>query len=316
MRDNLDGLVRSRTADLHEALDEVTTQSLALEASRQREITLHKSVFAGRLASGLAHEVNSPLACLIANQDYLKGRLEEMDASMKNPGADWRDFAAEAFAIFEEDNRSLLRVKTAVGTLEGFCVPEDYDQDRLTLPSSTADEILRETKHALEKAGIAREQVTFGDIVDSCVAAHTEDVSLALVSLLRFLLEHKKSVPHDGESTRDTSKQTDMSTSRHVLVKTSKEDSYCLIELSCEAFDSDIGAAETAFDPSLVIEDGTHVKLSVELSTCATRIARSGGSIGFSKSPSTGITLQVRFGLSETGAQRASARPMGLAADR
>tara|TARA_R110002073_G_scaffold177151_2_gene334950 strand:- start:6673 stop:8052 length:1380 start_codon:yes stop_codon:yes gene_type:complete len=286
--EQLEDIVLERTLDLQKALDEVTAQAAALEESNLRELALQKSIFAGRLATGLAHEFNSPLACVLANQSYLRSRLE---GTLQGAPPEFVGFLEEAIEILDEDAGSMKRLSATVGALQGsFC--QDTNSSDGGIVATDVRNILLDAKRALAGAGVNSDHVTFNEAPRGDILAHAADVSLALVTLVQFLRNHEAA----PDSLDTTAPQNDESTAgkRTVTVTTTLDGIGCIISLASPELHINVDEAETAFDPSLVVADDNRVKLSVDLSVCAARIARSGGSVQFA-TEEAGTVIEVHL---------------------
>lgn len=284
----LERQVAERTHKLRNALAAVTEQAKELTESRQRELALHKSVFAGRLAVGLAHEFNSPMACVLANQNYLLSRLDEIGAS-DGTSPQWLAFADEARDVLNEDHRSVRRVGATVATLQGFSAAGNTE----VAPIATSiHDILRDTRDAIQGAELCHSTVQLDDAEEFSVCAHSAELSMALLVLIQFLQEHEALPEGEAVLIEDAPQEKNK---RHVRISAIAKNGSALISLHCDDLDTDLDEAERAFDPSLVTAGGNRVRLSIELSICAARIARSGGSVCFCRSPDGGTIIEVRL---------------------
>jgi signal transduction histidine kinase len=115
----LETLVRERTATIreaHERLQREVTQRHRMEAQLRRAQKLEAL---GRLAAGIAHEINNPLAFVIANLQYVREAMELPPEKL-------------AHAPFEELSSALAeacvggdRIKQIVRDLKAFAQPHD-----------------------------------------------------------------------------------------------------------------------------------------------------------------------------------------------
>lgn len=298
----LETLIDARTAELRSALAEVTEHANALGESKQREIALQKSVFAGRLATGLAHEFNSPLACVLANQAYLKSRVGEVMASGVPLPAQVIELCNEVQEILGEDNVSLNRLSATIGSLQGFSLSSDPSSDDIGPPPLLIVDVMRDVQIALAGTGIDQKQIEFGDVASCEVSAYRAEVSIALVSLMQYILDFDAAESARQSGERESVCSDDSVEARRIQVRGQCEDSSYLIEIACDEFIIDVNDAESAFDPSLVVGEGSRVKLSLDLSMSAARIARSGGTLQCAKSETGGSVIEVR--LVRTAAQK------------
>lgn len=289
----LEFIVRERTMDLQSALDEVTAQATALEESNARELALQKSVFAGRLATGLAHEFNSPLACVLANQSYLRSRMEGISMDLIGAPPEFTSFLQEAIEILDEDAGSMKRLSATVGALQGSFCQTTNSSEQEGIVTTDVGAILLDAQRALSGLGVGFDDVTFAIGHTGSILAHAPEVSLALVTLVQFLRNHEAAPESQEPGTMPIEDST--VGNRHVTVTTTLDGIHCVISLASPELHINVDEAEAAFDPSLVIGDGNRVKLSVDLSVCAARIARSGGSVQFATEDTSGTVIEVHL---------------------
>ncbi|HSZ83778.1 MAG TPA: ATP-binding protein [Polyangia bacterium] len=117
--DELEAIVRERTTTIreaHERLQREVEQRHRMEAQLRRAQKLEAL---GRLAAGIAHEINNPLAFVIANLHYVRGALDAPGAGLA--AAPLEDLsAALAEACVGGD-----RIKQIVRDLKAFAQPHD-----------------------------------------------------------------------------------------------------------------------------------------------------------------------------------------------
>jgi signal transduction histidine kinase len=115
----LEALVRERTATIreaHERLQREVTQRHRMEAQLRRAQKLEAL---GRLAAGIAHEINNPLAFLIANLQYVREAMElPAEKLAQAPVGDLSSALAEASVGGD-------RIKQIVRDLKAFAQPHD-----------------------------------------------------------------------------------------------------------------------------------------------------------------------------------------------
>jgi len=117
--DELEAEVRARTHTIREAHDRLqreVTQRHRMEAQLRRAQKLEAL---GRLAAGIAHEINNPLAFVIANLQYVREALDLPAGELeKAPLAELASALAEACVGGE-------RIKQIVRDLKAFAQPHD-----------------------------------------------------------------------------------------------------------------------------------------------------------------------------------------------
>ncbi|HTA21525.1 MAG TPA: ATP-binding protein, partial [Polyangia bacterium] len=117
--DELEAIVRERTTTIreaHERLQREVEQRHRMEAQLRRAQKLEAL---GRLAAGIAHEINNPLAFVIANLQYVRGALDAPAAELSRAPLDELS-AALAEACVGGD-----RIKQIVRDLKAFAQPHD-----------------------------------------------------------------------------------------------------------------------------------------------------------------------------------------------
>jgi signal transduction histidine kinase len=115
----LEALVRERTATIreaHERLQREVTQRHRMEAQLRRAQKLEAL---GRLAAGIAHEINNPLAFVIANLQYVREAIDLPPEKLAHaPLDDLSSALAEACVGGD-------RIKQIVRDLKAFAQPHD-----------------------------------------------------------------------------------------------------------------------------------------------------------------------------------------------
>jgi signal transduction histidine kinase len=117
--DELEALVRARTSTIreaHEQLEREVTQRQRMEAQLRRAQKLEAL---GRLAAGIAHEINNPLAFVLANLQYVR---EAIELPPERLAAAPLDELASALA---EACVGGDRIKQIVRDLRAFAQPHD-----------------------------------------------------------------------------------------------------------------------------------------------------------------------------------------------
>jgi signal transduction histidine kinase len=118
-------------------------------AMRTRLVAADRLATIGRLAAGVAHEINNPAAFVTVNLGVLKERFETGAAS-----------TPEALAILEESLNGMHRIREIVRDLKGFA--RERSRDRVDL-SQVALTAIRMSTH--ETRGRARVERALGENV-------------------------------------------------------------------------------------------------------------------------------------------------------
>jgi len=97
------------------------------EEMRARLSLADRMASVGTLAAGVAHEINNPLAYVIANLDYARQEIEEAAASQKPPEG------VELPRALREAREGAERVRLIVKDLKTFSRPDDARLERVDL---------------------------------------------------------------------------------------------------------------------------------------------------------------------------------------
>ena len=146
-------------ADLAERVRE-RTQELArtnaamveLERTQAQLIMADRRVSVGRLAAGVAHEVNNPMASISGNLEYLVSEVDALLGRLSAEGAPaaWREAIRDAAAVVDDCRRSATRVAHIVKSLKTFARDDEDQREvlRLDRPVEAAiDMAMHEVKH-------------------------------------------------------------------------------------------------------------------------------------------------------------------------
>ncbi|MFE3838277.1 sensor histidine kinase [Pseudogemmobacter sonorensis] len=135
---DLNARVEVRTAELRHA-------NLALEAATRQLVLSEKLATIGEVTTGIAHEINNPLAVIQGNLEVLRMVM----AARPNDGLD--DCATE-FALIEDQIR---RIGVLVSQLLQFARPEEFAADGApTDPAEVCRGLRPLIRHLLEPGGI------------------------------------------------------------------------------------------------------------------------------------------------------------------
>ena len=146
-------------ADLAERVRE-RTQELArtnaamveLERTQAQLIIGDRRVSVGRLAAGVAHEVEYPMASISGNLEYLVSEVDALLGRLSAEGAPaaWREAIRDAAAVVDDCRRSATRVAHIVKSLKTFARDDEDQREvlRLDRPVEAAiDMAMHEVKH-------------------------------------------------------------------------------------------------------------------------------------------------------------------------
>jgi signal transduction histidine kinase/CheY-like chemotaxis protein len=111
-RDRLMAALAERTDELEQSRAELARQVAQLEAARTRLGVTDRLAAVGKLARGLTHEINNPLAVVLANIDFV---AEELPGRVGRSGA-----ADELLEALVEAGQACRRVAQIVADLKAF----------------------------------------------------------------------------------------------------------------------------------------------------------------------------------------------------
>jgi predicted ATPase/signal transduction histidine kinase len=129
-REQLEQLVSRRTAELTGANESLRAANRKLELAHRQLLHSEKMASIGRLAAGVAHEINNPVAYVASNLKALEGDLDELleataaggggDPSPPGPLARRKELRAELAALLGDTRHGLERVTTIVRALRTY----------------------------------------------------------------------------------------------------------------------------------------------------------------------------------------------------
>ena len=140
--------VLERTQELHR------TNAALKELGRTQEqlVMAERRVSVGRLAAGVAHEVNNPMASLSGNLEYAASEVERLEAMLvaESVSEAPRESVHEISLVVADCQRSVQRVTHIVRSLKTFARDDEDRREvlRLDVPvESAVDMSLHEFKH-------------------------------------------------------------------------------------------------------------------------------------------------------------------------
>jgi CheY-like chemotaxis protein len=260
--------LRARARDLERRHHE-------LILARDRDVLIEKSAFAGRLAIGLAHELNNPIAALSSNLAYLGEELAAVQSAIA-PADDDRfgEFVDNAAAVLGDSRVALARMTETIAALQVFRGRED----EVNIPDHEPVALQRIVDEMLVLIGPRRDGVTIeatGDL--GCTApVHGYEIAQAFAHIVGYLA-------HRGAGK-----------SRVIKLHAARQDPEVVVRIEGLGPDLDAGEAARLFDPGMVVADD-RMKLTLDLAASASYIGRNRGTIRVA-SPRAGVTgFEIRF---------------------
>jgi signal transduction histidine kinase len=115
----LEDTVRTRTAELATANSRLQDSLQQLQDTQEQLLVADRLASVGRLAAGVGHEINNPLAYILSNLRYIQDELQQLEAS---PSPEARQELLEAIS---EAREGADRVRLIVRDLKTLSRPDD-----------------------------------------------------------------------------------------------------------------------------------------------------------------------------------------------
>ncbi|HZH15637.1 MAG TPA: ATP-binding protein [Archangium sp.] len=115
----LEDTVRTRTAELAEANVRLQDSLQQLRAAQEQLLFADRLASVGRLAAGVGHEINNPLAFILSNLRYVHQELDELSGT---PSEEARQ---EMLTALSEASEGAERVRLIVQDLKSLSRPDD-----------------------------------------------------------------------------------------------------------------------------------------------------------------------------------------------
>ena len=115
----LEETVRARTAELAEANTRLRDSLQELQSTQEQLLSADRLASVGRLAAGVGHEINNPLAFILSNLRYVHQEMTEL------MGAPSEDMRQEMIAALAEASEGAERVRLIVQDLRTLARPDD-----------------------------------------------------------------------------------------------------------------------------------------------------------------------------------------------
>jgi signal transduction histidine kinase len=248
-----------------------------LERTQEQLVMAERRVSVGRLAAGVAHEVNNPMASLSGNLEYAAGEVERLEAMLAeaNAPAPARESAHELSLVLSDCTRSVRRVTHIVRSLKTFARDDEDRREvlRLDVPvESAVDMAFHEFKH---RARLVRH---YGAIP----WVEANEVRLSQV-FLNLLINAAQAIP-EGEFERHEI---------HITLDTAP-DGRALAEVAdtgCGMAAEVVGRIFEPFFTTKGVGEGSGLGLSISRNI----VQKLGGEISVRSTPGQGTTFTMTF---------------------
>ncbi len=277
----------AQRAQLDMALEQLKHEAAAREGVERELAQAHKLESVGRLASGIAHEMNTPLQFVSDSVVFLEEGMGELlaTASGDRESLDYmRSNMPEAIRLVKD---GLARVTAIVTSLRDLAHP---GTTRAPLDVNRAvDAALILTKH--EYKYVADVALALGDVPE--VQANPGEINQVLVNLL-VNAAHAIAERHARDRRRG-----------RITVSTERDGASVVVRVTDDGAGVDDGARDKIFEPFFTtkpIGRGTGQGLAIARAI----VERHRGSIAFTSERDVGTTFVVRLPCAESATERAA----------
>ncbi len=265
----LEDTVRRRTCELEQTNARLTDSLRQLQSTQEQLLFSDRLATIGRLAAGVGHEINNPLAFILSNLNYVQQELARMDGGA-SAGEEWREMQ-EALA---EAREGAERVRAIVQDLKMLSHPDGMEKGPVDL-----GQVLRSAAKMAAHEIRGRARLVEGGGSTPLVDGNSARLCQVFLNLL---INAAHAIPR-GEP------------ERHEIRLTTKEDADTggvIVEVS----DTGSGIAaehlQRIFEPFFTtksVGEGTGLGLSV----CRSIVTAHGGRLSVESEPGRGTTFRV-----------------------
>jgi signal transduction histidine kinase len=149
LNDDLERRVADRTEALERANSEIALRLAELKRTQEQLVVADRRISVGRLAAGVAHEINNPLAFILGNLEFLSREVEEIRACPDGRGQRERALREVAAAVAQA-TEGAGRVRNIIRGLKAFSRDDDDERTPTSVASALASAIgmaAHEVKH-------------------------------------------------------------------------------------------------------------------------------------------------------------------------
>jgi signal transduction histidine kinase len=265
----LEETVHQRTSELEQANARLTDSLRQLQCTQEQLLFSDRLATIGRLAAGVGHEINNPLAFILSNLNYVQQELERMEA-----GASSREERQEMREALGEAREGAERVRTIVQDLKMLSHPDVMEKSPVDL-----GQVLRSA--AKMAAHEVRDRARLVDGSGHPPLIDGNSARLCQV-FLNLLLNAAHAIPPGQPE-------------RHEIRLSTREDegTGCVtVEVSDTGCGIPAEHLDRIFEPFFTTKS-VGVGSGLGLSVCRSIIAAHGGSLSVESEPGRGTTFRV-----------------------
>ncbi|ATB30058.1 ATP-binding protein [Melittangium boletus] len=170
----LEDTVRTRTTELAEANTRLRDSLQQLQSTQEQLLSADRLASVGRLAAGVGHEINNPLAYILSNLRYVHQELGELT------GAPSEEARQEMIAALAEASEGAERVRLIVQDLKTLSRPDEVALG----PVNVADVVRSSAKMARHET---RDKARLVEVCEGVPPVHANAARLGQVFLNLFI---------------------------------------------------------------------------------------------------------------------------------
>jgi signal transduction histidine kinase len=298
-----DFMPKGAMARLLPAIDRELREARArAERKKMREQLLisERMASVGMLSASVAHEINNPLAVIVANLEFALQRFEALGAEQSAAAASGGEFAAvleQARQSLREAHEAAERVTHIVRDLKVFSHASNEEQEGPVNIERTLESALRMASNEIRhRANIVRHYSKVPPI-------HGNEARLGQV-LLNLIVNAAQAIPEGRAAENRITLSIHMGNNDRVVVEVSDTGSGIPPQIAARIFDP--------FFTTKAAGVGTGLGLAI----CQRIVIRYGGDIAVESQPGHGTTFRVTLRRAQTALPSADAIPVEQRAKR
>lgn len=263
--------------------DICTNDDAYIILDHEREVQLrhsHKLEAVGRLAAGIAHEINTPLQFVGDTLSFLEEGFAALIDRLGPPDTEEQAYLVDGIPpALARAQRGLARVSEIVRAIKDFAYPDRFEKLPADLNKAIADTLTVASSEFKYTADI---ETDFGDLAP--VHCHVGDINQVFLNFLTNAAHAIKQVAPEG-------------TRGKIAIRTRQVDDFVTITISDTGCGIPPSIRDKIFDPFFTtkeVGEGTGQGLAIARNII---VARHGGTIDFTSAPGVGTSFVIRLPL-------------------